>query len=49
MAKVKIEDKKKEPKKATLAERWEADEVPFRVFRNGKWVNAGDLKEEKDG
>ena len=49
MAKVKIKRaEKKEPEKTpTLQERWASDGVPFRVYRNGEWVNAGDLKKQK--
>ena len=46
MAKVKIEKKDKKEQKP-LAERWAGDDVPFRVFRNGKWINAKDLKKEE--
>ena len=45
MAKVKIE--KKTEKQKPLTERWDEDKVPFRVFRDGKWVNAKDLKKEE--
>ena len=47
MAKVKIEEKEK--KGVTLAERWAADKVPFRVYRDGKWVTPQELaKEQKE-
>ena len=49
MAKVKIkqaEKKKPEEKSVSLHERWATDGVPFRVYRNGEWVNAGDLKKK---
>ena len=46
MAKVKI--KEKEVKKgATIAERWASDTVPFRVYRDGKWLTPQDLAEQK--
>ena len=53
MAKVKIEEKEIK-KGATLAERWAADPVPFRVYRNGKPMTPQELeaeakKEQKDG
>lgn len=49
MAKVKIKQAKKkkpEEKSDSLHERWATDGVPFRVYRNGNWVNAGDLKKK---
>lgn len=46
MAKVKIENKN-EKKQKPLTERWAGDDVPFRVFRDGKWINAKDLKKEE--
>lgn len=54
MAKMKIKEVKRankdEGKPATLQERWASDPVPFRVYRNGKWINAGELgKEGNDG
>ena len=53
MAKVKIKEKET-PKGATLAERWAEDKVPFRVFRDGKWLTPQELaeadkKEKSDG
>ena len=53
MAKVKIKEKET-PKGATLAERWAEDKVPFRVYRDGKWLTPQELaeadkKEKSDG
>lgn len=50
MAKVKIKQAEpKSPKKkgSLLRERWATDGVPFRAYRNGQWVNAGDLNKQK--
>lgn len=32
---------------ATLAERWAADPVPFRVYRDGKWMTPQELAENE--
>lgn len=35
-------------KKSTLAERWAADPVPFRVYRDGKWLTPKELTEKEE-
>ena len=35
-------------KESTLAERWAADSVPFRVFRDGKWMTPQELAEREE-
>jgi len=32
---------------ATLAERWAADMVPFRIIRDGKWMTPQEVKEKE--